>query len=52
MAGHRVLQTKQLEMDTDNKDYNIRAFAIDHYGLFLINCEYGPYKLNVLFIDE
>jgi hypothetical protein len=36
-------------MDRNNKNHNIRAFAIDHYGLFLINCHYGPYKLSVIF---
>lgn len=24
-----------------------RTFAIDYYGLNLLNCYYGPYKLHV-----
>jgi len=49
LAGHRVLEAKQQELDKENTDRTIRNFAIDYYGLFLINCYYGPYKLSVLF---
>ena len=51
LAGHRVLEDKQRELDEDNKDHTYRTFAIDHYGLFLINCYYGPYKLSVVYED-
>jgi len=51
LAGHRVLEDKQRELDKDNKDHTLRTFAIDYYGLFLINCHYGPYKLSVVYED-
>lgn len=49
LAGQRVLQAKQKEIDSKNKDPNVRNFAIDSYGLFLINCFYGPQKANSYF---
>jgi hypothetical protein len=42
VAAQRVLQTKQRELDSLNKTKKFRDFAIDDYGLFLINCFYGP----------
>jgi hypothetical protein len=38
-----VLQNQQKQIDSANKDPS-RHFAMDHYGLSLINCYYGPYK--------
>ena len=49
LAGHRALQDKQKELDKDRTDPIRSNFAIDHYGLFLINCYYGPYKLSVVY---
>jgi hypothetical protein len=48
LAGQRVIQAKQLKLDTENNNPNTRNFAIDYYGLFLINSYYGPYKLSVI----
>jgi hypothetical protein len=41
------MQTRQLELDSENSSQKTRKFAIDSYGLFLINCYYGPQKLHV-----
>ena len=49
LAGHRVLDGKQQAMDKVNTDPTRSHFAIDYYGLFLINCFYGPYKLSVVY---
>jgi hypothetical protein len=49
LAGQRVLQTKQRELDRDHTEKGTRSFAIDYYGLRLINCHYGPYKLGLTF---
>ena len=43
LAVQMVLQDKQKEIDSLNID-DYRHFAIDHYGLNLINCLYGPFK--------
>jgi len=51
LAGHRVLQDKQQALDKDSMDPARSSFAIDYYGLFLINCYYGPYKLSVVYED-
>jgi hypothetical protein len=48
LTGQRVIQAKKLELDTENSNLNIRNFAIDYYGLFLINSYYGPYKVSVI----
>jgi hypothetical protein len=42
-----VLQNRQRQIDAANKD-PFRHFAMDHYGLSLINCYYGPYKQEYL----
>jgi len=49
LAGLRLLEAKQLELDNKNINPNFRNFAIDYYGLFLINNQYGPYKLSLIF---
>jgi hypothetical protein len=38
-----MLQNRQKQIDGANKD-PFRHFAMDHYGLSLINCYYGPIK--------
>ena len=49
LAGHRVLQDKQQSLDKDSTDPTRSNIAIDYCGLFLINCDYGPYKLSVVY---
>lgn len=45
IANQMVLQDKQKELDSIYKD-SYRHLAIDYYGLYLINCKYGPYKFK------
>jgi hypothetical protein len=45
IAVQVVLQDKQKQIDAANID-QYRHFAIDYYGLHLINCYYAPYKLK------
>jgi len=47
IASKKIIQSKQKELNTINRDQNYRKFAIDYYGLFLINRNYGPFKLEV-----
>ena len=43
LATQLLLQKKQKKIDSVKID-EYRHFAIDYYGLNLINCLYGPYK--------
>jgi hypothetical protein len=45
IAVQTILQERQKKIDA-NKIDSYRDFAIDYYGLNLINCYYGPYKLQ------
>jgi hypothetical protein len=45
LAVQTTLQDKQKEIDSIKIDSD-RHFAIDFYGLYLINCFYAPYKLK------
>lgn len=46
-----VLQDRQKRMD-GNKADDYRHFAIDYYGMSLINCYYGPYRLLSFWKDD
>lgn len=50
IANQVVLQDKQKEIDSTRID-EYRHFAIDYYGLNLINCYYAPYKLKTFWGD-
>ncbi len=50
IATQVVLQDKQKEIDSAKID-NYRHFAIDYFGLNLINCYYAPYKLKIFWGD-
>lgn len=43
LANQIILQDRQKKIDEEGGHY--RKFAIDYYGINLINCFYGPYKL-------
>lgn len=47
IAAQRVLQFRQLALDSRNKKGPHRTFAIDYYGLELLSCYYGPYKVKL-----
>lgn len=49
LASQRVLLKRQSELDSSSKDSSTRSFAIDSFGLNLINCYYGPNKTNIIF---
>jgi len=49
LACQRVLLKRQDELDSASTDPSTRSFAIDSFGLNLLNCYYGPYKSSILF---
>jgi hypothetical protein len=51
IAVQTILQDKQKEMDSVQVN-EYRRFAIDYFGLYLINCYYGPYKIQRFWGDS
>jgi hypothetical protein len=47
IASKKVIQSKQIELNRVSRDTNYRKLAIDYYGLFLINHNYAPFKLEI-----
>jgi hypothetical protein len=47
LATQKILIDRQDELSSQNNADN--AFAIDSYGLYFINCYYGPFKSAILF---
>lgn len=45
IAVQIILQDKQTELNSKSNDPYLH-FAVDYYGLYLINCLYAPYKLK------
>jgi hypothetical protein len=52
IAVKKVIISKQVELDSRYTKINDRHFAIDHYGIFSINCHYAPYKIKVFWKDS
>lgn len=51
LASQILIQHKQRKLDSlrNSSNEKIRALAIDYYGLSLINSNYGPSKLEMVF---